>query len=561
MIHTIRKHSKWLLWVVSALVIFAFVVFMGTGPARSGGGASRVNTNEIGGEIYGQKVTQDMYERMRTEVDFDFLFRYGQWPEQNPEMTQQMLQQSIYVRMMEVEKARQLGVHVTDEQAEKAAAGFLRSPALQRAFGVHDQSVPFNSFLTQVLDPKGFTEDDFANFIRDDLAIQQLQSLFGVPGQLLTPQEATNEYIRENQEYSAQIIFFSASNYLDRVSVSPADAGTYYTNYMADYRLPVRVKVDYVVFSVSNYLADAQRQIGSSNLDLQVQNIFQKYGMQATPDAKSTNEALLDIRNVLVRRQALQNAATQADTFAQSVFNVTPVSPENLATIARQKGIPVEHPAPFAEDYGPSEFTAPAAFTQAAFKELRPDAPISEPVAGSDGVYILALQTNLPSEIPPLDQIRARVTEDLRMRLATLTAQRAGTNFASRLPVQMAAGKSFGAVGFAARLDPLVLPPFSLSTDEVPELDDHATLNQLKEVALTTPPGTASSFIQTDDGGFILYVQSRLPIDREKMAGDMAQFTADLRERRAQQAYSDWVQHEANRQLRTTPLARQMGMR
>lgn len=561
MIHTIRKHSKWLLWIVSSLVIFAFVVFMGIGPARSGAGASSVNTNEIGGEIYGQKVTQDMYEKMHTEVDFDFLFRYGQWPEQNPQMTPQMLQQSIYVRMMEVEKARQLGVHVTDAQAEKAAAGFLSSPALQRAFGVHDQAVPFSSFVGQVLGPKGFTEDDFANFIRDDLAIQQLQTLFGIPGELLTPQEAINEYIRENQEYSAQIIFFSASNYLDRVSVSPADVGNYYTNYMADYRLPARVKVDYVVFSASNYMADAQRQIGGSNLELQVQNIFQKYGMQATPDAKSTNEALLDIRNVLLRHQALQNAATQADTFAQSVFNVTPVSSGNLATVARQKGLAVEHPAPFSEDYGPAEFSAPPAFTQAAFKELRPDAPISEPVAGPDGIYILALQTNLPSEIPPLDKIRSKVTDDLRMRLATITAERAGTNFASQLPVQMAAGKSFAAVGFAARLDPLVLPPFSLSTEDVPELGDHATLNQLKEVALTTPTGTASSFMQTDDGGFILYVQSRLPVDREKMAADMAQFTADLRDRRAQQAYSDWMQHEANRQLRSTPLARQMGMR
>jgi SurA N-terminal domain/PPIC-type PPIASE domain len=494
-------------------------------------------------------------------VDIDFFFKYGNWPEQDPQMTHQMLEQSIYVRMMEIQKAAELGVHVSDDQAQKAAANILRSPALQRAFGVENESVPMSEFVSRILEPNRMTADDFENYVRDDLAIEQLRQLYGVPGELLTPQEATNEYIRENQQYSAQIVFFSASNYLDRVSVSPKDVGEYYTNYMADYRLPVRVKVNYVLFSVTNYLAAAKTQIGTSNLDLEVQNIFaEKGGMQLVPDAKSTNEALAYIRDVLVRRQALQNASTDANNFVQSVFNMQPVSPENLATAARQNGLTVEHPAPFAADYGPSEFTAPADFTKAAF-ELTSESPISLPVSSPNGIYILALEANLPSEIPPLEQISSRVADDLRTRLATLTAQHAGTNFAARVPIQMAVGKSFEAVGFADGLEPLVLPPFSLATQDVPELDNHATFNQLAEVAVSTPVGTTSGFMPTEDGGFVLYMQSRLPIDDVKMATEMPEFTARLRESRAQQAYSQWIQHEANHELRNTPLAKEMGMR
>jgi hypothetical protein len=564
MIETIRKHSKWLLWLIAGATIFSMVFYMGTGSVHSGG-SGEVNTNEVGGEIYGQKVTQEMYDKTRKDVDLDYLCNSGQWPEENPEVTKDAIQQRIYVRMMFIEKAKELGVHVTDEQAEKAALNFLRSPALERAFGTRDQSVPWNTFVRGALAPRQLAASDFENFVRDDLAIEQLQTIFGVPGELVTPQETTNEYIRDNQEYSAQIIFFSASNYLSRVRVTPDDVGNYYTNFMAEYRLPDRVQVSYVLFSVSNYFGEAQGEIGTSNLEMDVTNVFQKYGMTATPDAKTTNEAVADIRDYLLRRQALQDAATQADNFAQSVFSMTPVSPQNLAAAARKKGLAVEHPAPFAEDFGPSEFTAPAAFTQAAFHQLRPDAPISEPVAGPNGVYILALQTNLPSEIPPLEQIRNRVTEDLRMRVATLTAQRSGTNFAHLLPTQMAAGKSFAAVGFADGLEPLVLPPFSLSTQEVPELENHATLNQLREAVLTTPVGSASGFMEADppngDGGFVLYVQSRLPIDHEKMAAELPQFTAELRQSRAEQAFSDWYQYEANRELRTTPLARQMGAR
>ena len=242
MIHTIRKHSKWLLWVITSAVIASFVVFMGrvgiSGLGGGGAGGAGVNTNDVGGEIYGQAVTGDLYDRIHREVDLDFFLRYGQWPEESAQMTHQMLQQSIYVRMLQVRKAQELGVHVTDDQAQKAAANILRSPAIQRAFGVENESVPMSEFIAKVLQPRGMTAEDFENYVRDDLAIEQLQMLFGLSGQLLTPQEATNEYIRDNQEYSAQIIFFSASNFLDRVSVSPKDVEEFYTNYMADYRLP-----------------------------------------------------------------------------------------------------------------------------------------------------------------------------------------------------------------------------------------------------------------------------------------------------------------------------------
>ena len=40
----------------------------------------------------------------------------------------------------------------------------------------------------------------------------------GLTGELITPQEAAAVYQREHQELSAQIVFFSASNYLASVA-------------------------------------------------------------------------------------------------------------------------------------------------------------------------------------------------------------------------------------------------------------------------------------------------------------------------------------------------------
>jgi SurA N-terminal domain len=563
MIGTIRKHSKWLLWLIAGLTIFSFVYFMISGPTRMGGGSSGravVDTNLVSGRIYGQKVTMDDYERLRRDVNLYFLFNYGVWADQDPNVSPQALQQEIYIRLMMYLKAKALGIHVNDEQVAQAAAAELRSPQLLRALGQSRQSnVPYSVFVNQVLAPHGLTANDFENYVRDDLALNQLQLTYGLPGLLITPQEATVEYMRQYQEMSAQIVFFSASNYLSHVSISPQDVGLYYTNYMANYRVPDRVQVSFVEFYASNYLGQAEKEL--TNLDTQVTSIFTQYGMQVTPDAKTPDQAKAEIRKELIQRQALGDAAQQAGDFAQVVFNVSnsanqPASASDLYSVARQKGLRVQTPAPFSAEYGPEDFAAPAAFTRQAF-ELSTNSPLAEPIPGSDGVYVMALLTNLPSEIPPLDQIHNKVRSDMQLQEATIMAQRAGTNFQVKLYIQMAVGKNFTAACVALGAEPQMLPPFSLSTQDMPELDGRATLNQVKQAVVSTAPGMASGFIPTDDGGFLLCVQSRMPIDQAKMATDLPQFTAELRQQRQSQTFNDWYLREANRQLRDTPVARQ----
>lgn len=531
---------------------------MGVGPARNGGGSFAVNTNLVSGQIYGQPVTEAEYDRAAHDVDFLFLFRSGRLPQGNPATDKQLLQQ-IYLQIMFLQKAKQLDVHVSDDQAAQAAADYLSSPTLVRALGVHGDSVPFDVLKNQILPQLNLTEADFENFVRDDLAIRQLQSTFGLPGQLVTPLEATNEYILQNQEFSAQIVFFSASNYLDHVRVSPNEVGLFYTNYMAEYRLPDRVQVSYVFFSVSNYLTQAEEKLAKTNLDGQVEGIFARYGMQVAPDAKTPEEAKAHIREILIRQEALGDAEQQANDFAQAVFNLSSsqnrsASPDDLTTEARKKGLKVHMPAPFSADYGPQDFIAPPAFTRQAF-ELTPDSPIPEPVVSPEGVYVMALITNLPSEIPPLSEIHGQVTRDLELREATFFARRAGTNFVRVLGAEMARGKSFAAASVAAGYEPQVLPPFSMTTDDLPELADSGELNEVKEAAFTTRPGFPSNFEETDDGGFVIYIESRLPIDSTRMDQDMPEFMARLREQGAQAAFNDWYEREANNQLRGTPLS------
>jgi hypothetical protein len=95
-----------------------------------------------------------------------------------------------------------------------------------------------------------------------------------------------------------------------------------------------------------------------------------------------------------------------------------------------------------------------------------------------------------------------------------------------------------------------------LTTRELPQLGDYAELNQVKQAAFTTPVGQASVFEQNNIGGFVLFVQSQLPVDQSVMNAELPQFTVTLRRMRQNEAFNEWLQIEANRALTDTPLAR-----
>jgi hypothetical protein len=551
MIGTIRKHSKWLWLVIIAAVIISFI-FWNVNPSRTGGGGSAANDF---GSIYGQKVTAAAYVGARNEIYLFHLFNYGDWPEKDPNFSKENLERQIYARLMLIRKANDLGIHVGDDAAVTAANEILHSPELVRALRSEGESVPLDAFVKQILQPEGLGAADFENFVRHNLAIEQLEQTMGLTGELITPQEAAMTYRHEYQELSAQIVFFSASNYLSQVAVTPAAVAQFYTNYLAEYRLPDRVQVSYVEFNISNYLAQAKAELAKTNLDEIVEANYNQLPPNYFPDAKTPAEAKAKIRDALIRQRALATARTQADEFATAVFNLDPAKPENLATVAKQKGLAVHVTAPFDSQYGPAEFTAPDGFTKIAFG-LSPDEPFSSPIVGPDGVYVIAFDRQLPSEIPPFEQIHERVTQDFQLHAATLLAQQAGTNFDVMLKIRMATGSSFTSACLAADLKPELLPPFSLSTKELPELAGRAELSQLKQAAFTATVGHASGFQETDDGGFIVFVQSQLPVDEVKMDSDLPQFTATLRRSRENEAFNQWLMREASRSLRDTPAFR-----
>ena len=455
------------------------------------------------------------------------------------------LEQRTYARLLLIQKEEQLGIHVSSEMAGQFATDML-----------HQFGTPA-VFVEKVLQPRGLQMSDLDRFFRHELGIQELISTIGMSGKLVTPQEAQSLYVREHEEVSTEAIFFDGSNYLAGVS-APAEAiSQFYTNHIPEYEIPERVQVSYVKFGYSNRLAKAEQDI--TNLTEIVEANLQRLGSNYVRYGKTPDEAKARIREDLLMKTVLPEVRKEANAFAGPLFE--PKNTPTLEELAKTNGLTVNVTPLFDIATGPTNLDVGAEFTRAAFA-LSPERPVGDPIVSRDGVYVVSFKNKLPREIPPLEKIRGQVVADYKYNQGLLLARKAGMELERTLTNSLAQGKTFDAVCAEAKVKPVTLPPFSISTRTLPEAEDHLPLNGsrtrlgLKDIAFSTLPGKASGFHETNEGGIIVYVKSKLPLDEAKMKSELPAFTSYVRQSRSREAFDAWFRKEAEKGLRDTPLAR-----
>ena len=548
MFGTIRKHQTWLWAVIITLTIISFVIFFSP--------YSKLNDSRRGpvnlGSINGARISEQDFVNARNEIYLRDFLTSGSWPDEEAKKSGGQIERETYQWLLLIQKQQQLGIHVSTDVIATVARSMVGQ--LQRS-GITSPDM----FIRQVLQPRGFQLEDFERFVRHYMGVQELIGTVALSGKLVTPQEARDLYKREHQELATEAVFFTASNYLASVTVFPDALTQFYSNRLAAYRIPDRVQVSYVSFDYTNYLAEATQELAKmTNLDQQIDEAYRTGGTNFLREAKaqSLEDAKVKVRDAERRKIEAQNARRKATEFATPLFDIDPMRAENLEKLAKEKGLTVKVTAPFDRETGPKVLEVAADFATKAFSRT-PQDPFAGPIMGMNGVYVVALSKKLPSEIPPLEQIRDQVVRDYRYSQALNLARQAGMDFYQTLTNGLAQGKTLSAVCAGAKLGLVEVSPFSLSTRELPEVEDHVALNQFKQLTYTTPLGKVSNFQMTTEGGAIVYVKAKLPLDESKMSTNMPAFMNAVRQSRQNEAFNDWFRKQAEKGLSDTPLARQ----
>ena len=548
MFGTIRKHQTWLWAVIITVIIISFVIFFSP--------YSKMNDNRQvaanWGSINGEKVTQEEYVKAYKEICLRAFFMTGNWPDDEARKQGGDVERESFQWLLLKQKQKELGIHISTDAVAQGARAMISQ--FQRS-GITSPEM----FINLVLKPRGYEVEDLERFVRHYMGLEELIATVGLGGKLVTPQEIRDLYKRENEQLETAAVFFSASNYLASVSVAPDAVMQFYTNRQAGYRIPDRVQVSYVRFDLTNFLAEATQDLAKmTNLDLQIDEMYKQGGTNFLREwkAQTPEEARRNIRVDTLRKLQMQGARKKALEFATPLFDMDPVRTDNLDKLAKEKGLTVQITEPFDQRDGPSELAVGQDFAAKAFART-PVEPFAGPIVGMDGVYVIAFNKKIPSEIPALDKIRARVEKDYQLGQAQDLARKAGLVFYPTLTNGLAQGKTVAALCADAKLQLVGLPPISISTRELEQVSEHLPLNQFKQLAFGTTVGKVSPFQMTTAGGVIVYVKSKLPLDEAKMITALPTFANAVRQNRQNEAFNSWFRKEAEKGLRDTPLARQ----
>lgn len=544
MFASIRRHQKWLWFLIIAVVILSFVVFFSPTSRYDRGG--RGGDTDLG-TIDGKPIARDQFIATYRESLLSYLFRYGEWPTKDA-MSRQMdydADAETRNRLLLLQRVHDLGIHVADD----AAANWIaNSPVFKDREKGNFRKDTYDMFVKNKLAEAGLSETDFHRFARNEAAIQHLAAVVGGHGKLVSTAEAEMLFRQDNEMASVSLVVLANTNYLASVKVSPDEIARFYTNRMSMYRTPERVQVSYVRFMATNFTAEAEQQlVSNTNLNQQLDQIYLQRGVnffvEADGKPMAAAAAKEKIKGELKTELSLRAARRAAAAFAEELFAAKPANEATLEKLAQTKKLLSGVTAPFDQFNGPTEFRVLDQFTQAAFK-LSTEEPFSVPLPDQDSVFVIALKKRVPSEVPPLDSLRERVTSDFRQSQAREASRKAGELFQAAATNMIASGKSFQDAAAASKLTVVTPSAFNKSTRTLTDLDPRVDLQNLKNATFRLTPGGVSSFVSTADGGFVVYLRSLAPADNATVKAELPKFIQSLQQRRQMQAFNDWFLKE-----------------
>lgn len=528
MIGTIRRHSTILWWIIVVAVIVSFVIFLN--PSQStyrsifGGGANE--RGSIGGRPVRVEDVRESIRQVRMMIG-------------RRQVGEDVEAKEAYRRLLVADKFRQLGIAVSDETLADYLRRTMRDPATGQL--LYDRQV-------EMIKAQGYTEADFLALARYEMAERHLADLVQVPAQLVTPREAESEVRRNNEQALVTAVFFSASNQLASVQVTPEGLGRFFTNRIAAYRTSEKIVASFVKFDLSNHLAEAAALVAKApDTAAKLEAVYTKRGADAFRDAQGNplakDAALAKLREEYAREQAMEMAANVANDFYNDLGKVEPVKAENLESVASKRGLRAELTQPFAANDRPLGLEGvPNLAGQ--LSRLDPSVPFTEPIATMNGYYIVAVRQRIPPVTPTLDSIRARVTDDYRRSLAMDAARSAGQAFHNLATNALASGKSFAALAAEQKLAAVDLPAFTLQMNMLPGLPPQADLVSLKDAAFALQPGQVSPLVPGRDGGYVVYLRERKPASEEMVKAELPKVVTELRQREERAGFSEWMSHE-----------------
>lgn len=409
MFDAIRQHNKIMMWILFLLVFPSFVFFGIEGYGRFNEGASKV------AEVGGQAITQTDWENAhRVEVD--------QARSANPALDLGLLDAPVvrYASLERLVRDRVLALAAQDEHLfasdARLASALQQDPsiaALRGSDGRLDMEAYKRLLATQGLTPEGYEER-----MRANLSIQQV--LGGIAVSEIVSQSqvdaAMNAFLERRE---VRLLPLAPADYEKNLEPSADELKAYYQEHLASYQEPESAHIEYIVLDLDS----VKNSIAVSDDELRTY-YEQNAATLGAPEQRRASHIM-----IVAPRDEPAAEREQAREKAEQLLQQVRADPASFADVARQSSQD-DVSAPSGGDLGFFQLargTDPAV-AQATFA-LAKTGDISDLVESDFGYHIIQLTDIKPAEVPPFEELRDQLADQLRTQQAQARFSEMAENF------------------------------------------------------------------------------------------------------------------------------------
>lgn len=409
------------LWIAFSFAIC--VAFIGAYLPSRGEASSRKKERAVG-RLYGELVQPDELRRSYTSVYLGYILDMGTKIQINEEINN-LLEDAAWVQLAAQAKAKRMGIAVTDKEV---AASIRNYPLFHTANEFDPRR--YKQLIQQWLPQLGFTEAAMENMFRNRLISRKL-AFFAQLSSLVRPEEIKGAFHRYQDKYKIEYAVLQPALVAEDIELSSDDLKGYYTQNKELFRVPPKRRLNYVRFEPQDFFADisvTDEQIETYYNDHLADYVIEEVDSSETNEIaeeieyRPLEEVSEDILAKLRKDEAKYRANKRATDFAVDLTPDRQGRAPTFSNLVAEYDLEIHSLPPLSSNEPPAQIGFLPEFNQAAFKlNHTPDEYFSNPIKGSNAVYVIELEEKLESFIPEYDL----VVDEVRRRARNSAIQKA----------------------------------------------------------------------------------------------------------------------------------------
>jgi peptidyl-prolyl cis-trans isomerase D len=507
MMKFLRSQSQTVLVVVLGVIGLGFLFYGNAGNLLTSAGG---HTSNDFGRIDGEDLSvADLYDAVRNTRNS--LAVSGQSEKLRQPGAAVQIAEEAWRQLLLLHEADHLHIVISD----KELVDYIHSLPVFQKDGVYSPEI-YESRMKELgtilhvqpeagVDIIASTKAIFETVLRNDLRTEAVsKALFSSIRS--STHDVSTQYEKFYGPAAVSFVSFDPKSFVATAQVTPAEIEAEYKANPTNpaYRTKEKRKVDYVLFLLppdQAKLPDAQKTSAKNALGEKALD----FALAFQPEPSATGET---------------------------------APPPDFLTEAKKRGLTPATTDFFTADTPPANVPPSPAFNSAAFS-LAKDNTISRVVELDNGVAVLHLVEIQPSELRPLDEVKADIQKQLQQTKGLETARNTAKVTSEALQSAAAKGTDFKAAAEGMKLKVETLPAFV--PIKAPQTDQR--LQTIAYAVTSLKPGQVSDpvSVQSDNTILVLHLDSRAQAD----PAGLAEFETRFRDSQDQQlrtmVYTDWA--------------------